>query len=268
MLVSRRNNAQKICLVLALAAFAPAARSTSLVVGSTLNFSGGSIIGVTSWTFQCNQPGDSVCAAPPAGSGDFTVANSTGTFAQYNGSFGLLKSVNDAIQPLNTPFSLPNWITFDLNNQLTLELTFLPLGNDPLSSDCAGLSHCTPTSPILITPSDPGGLTGFNFDQNVTGTTGTIGVLGIAHASDGSTGSFAGTFSSTFTGSNPQEALALILSGNPQTYQGSIVLTAINSVPEPMSMTLMGVGLFGLLGRRLYACRKAEEPVKKRSFRA
>jgi len=45
------------------------------------------------------------------GAGDFAVANSTGSFAQYNNSFGLIKSINNFTQPLNTPISLPNSTT-------------------------------------------------------------------------------------------------------------------------------------------------------------
>ena len=54
--------------------------------------------------------------------------------------------------PLNAAFSLPNWITFNLNNQIGLELTFLALGTDTVSTTCAGLTLCTPQNNLLITP--------------------------------------------------------------------------------------------------------------------
>jgi hypothetical protein len=246
-----------IAIVSALASFAPGAYGAILVPGSDLKFTGGSVIGVTSFTFQCNQPGDPACVAPPAGTGDFGVANSILSFAQYNGTFGLVKNVNNAVQPLNTAFSLPNWVTFDLNNQLTLELTFIALGSDPISGTCAGLTHCTPQSAALITPNNPQGLSGFNLDQISSGTTATFGVFGIAHASDSSSASFSGTLSSTFTGLTPQQALTVMLGGSPQTYQADLTLAGAAPVPEPVTIWLMGVGLPALFGRGFWVRRRA-----------
>jgi hypothetical protein len=52
--------------------------------------------GETSITWQCNQPSDAACIAAPAGAGDFATTSSTGSFAQYNGTFGLITDINNA----------------------------------------------------------------------------------------------------------------------------------------------------------------------------
>jgi hypothetical protein len=168
----------------------------------------------------------------------------------------LIKSFNNAAQPLNTLFSLPNFITFELNNQITIELTFIPLGNDPVSANCAGLLHCTPQNNALITPTNPQGLSAFNLDQNVIGTVAVFGVLGIVHGIDGSTGNLAGIFSTTFTGLNPQQALAAELAGIAQTYQSNLSLTVVSQVPEPATAVL---SVMGLLGIAFIGCKKSKK---------
>jgi hypothetical protein len=216
-----------------------------IVNGSELNISGSGIVSAISLTFQCNQPGNPVCASPPPGKGDFAVTNSTGSFAQYNGTFGLITSLNNAVQPLNTIFSLPNFITFNLNNNVTIELTFIPLGNDPISSTCAGLQHCTPQNDLLITPNNPQGLSAFNLDGTATGTTATFGIIGIAHSNDGFMANLTGTYTTQFAGLNPQQALTAALSGQALSYSSQMVLTA-TTIPEPAPLLLTGIALLGI----------------------
>ena len=237
------------------AAMVPAPCSaTPFALNSQLSISGDVILGSTFLSFLCNQPGDPVCVSPPAGRGDFAASTATGSFAQYGGTFGLINSINNAAQPLNTSFSLPNFITFDLNNNVSLELTFIPLGSDPISTNCAGLAHCTPQNSLLITPNNPQGVSAFNFDQNVSGTTASFLVSGIAHSGT-DTGVLGGVFTITFPGLTPQQALALALAGIQLTYSATLQVTgSSSSVPEPAPMLLTGVGLFALLvGRRKWS---------------
>jgi hypothetical protein len=152
------------------AAWLPSVARADLIDGSLLHFSGDLAAGATSLTWNCNQPGDTACTSPPANQGDFAVSASTGSFAEYNSTFGLITDINNATQPLNTLFSLPDFITFDLNSDITVELTFIPLGNDTPSATCATLSHCTPQNNLLITPSNPEGLSADNLDGNLSGT--------------------------------------------------------------------------------------------------
>jgi len=230
-------------LVCGLALMAPMPSLAALITGSQLNITGAGIVGATSLTFQCNLSGDTACPGP-AGSGDFAVNNSTLSFAQYNGTFGLIKSINNGAQPLNTPILLADFMTFDLNSNITIDLVFIPLGNDPISSTCAGMQHCTPQNDALITAANPQGLSAFNLDQNATGTAAVFGLFGIAHDhTDGTSANLAGTITSQFTGDNPQQALARALAGSSQTYSSNLTLTV---VPEPSAMLLGGLGLIGL----------------------
>jgi hypothetical protein len=236
-----------LALICCIAAWAPMVAHASLIDGSLLHITGNFQLGEISTTWQCNQPGDSVCTSPPAGVGDFAVSSSSGSFAEYNATFGLIKDINNAAQPLNTLFSLPNFMTFDLNNDLTVELTFIPLGNDPASTDCAGLSQCTPQDNLLITPSNPAGLSALNLDSNGSGTALAFGVVGVVHQIGGATASLSGIYSVEFTGLNPQQTLASVIGGSSAIYEADLTLTGgQTSAPEPTSIFLSGIGLVAL----------------------
>jgi hypothetical protein len=234
-------------LICCVAAWAPTVARASLIDGSQLHISGDLVIGAISFTWQCNQPGDTACSSAPANSGDFAVSASTGSFAEYNETFGLITDINNVTQPLNTQFSLPDFMTFDLNNDLTIELTFIPLGNDPASTTCAGLAHCTPQNNLLITPNNPQGLSAFNLDSNLSGTAMTFGVVGIVHEAGGETANLSGIYTAEFVGLNPQQTLALVEAGSGSTYSANLSLTlGQTGAPEPTSIFLSGIGLVGL----------------------
>jgi hypothetical protein len=222
----------------------------ALVVGSTLNVGGNFNVGATFLNWNCNQPGDSVCASPPAVHGDFSVLTSTGTFAQYNNTFGLVADINNTAQPLNTPISLPNFMTFDLNNNVSIELTFLPLGTKTLSPTCTGLMDCTPSGiPGLITPANPAGTSAFNLDQNATGNAAAFSIMGtITDSSTHQTGSISGIFTSQLEGVSPAGALAEFAAAGPSglalDYSSQLVINSV--VPEPVTLALTGAGLLGL----------------------
>jgi hypothetical protein len=236
------------------AALMPTVARADLIDGSQLHFSGDLQMGATAETWSCNQPGDAACISPPANKGDFAVSASTGSFTEYNSTFGLTTDLNNALQPLNTTFSLPDFITFDLNSDITIELTFIPLGSDPASTSCAGLAHCTPQNNLLITPDNPTGLSAYNFDANLSGTAVTFGVMGIVHQSGGATGNLSGTYTEEFVGLNPQQTLALSEGGSNSSYSANLSLTVTQTtVPEPRLMLLSAIGLLGLalVGRRV-----------------
>src|ERR1700675_2916875 len=90
----------------ALFAFTPA--YGSIIDGSQLHISGDADVGANFLNWLCDLPGDTTC--PVMNHGDFAVTSSTGTFAQYNSSFGLIANINDASQPLNTVFSDPGFM--------------------------------------------------------------------------------------------------------------------------------------------------------------
>ncbi len=236
-----------LTLMCCVAALIPTVARASLIDGSLLHFSGDVQLGAISTSWNCNQPGDTACTAAPANKGDFAVSASTGSFVEYNGSFGLITDINNAAQPLNALFSLPDFLTFDLNSDLTIELTFIPLGNDTVSTTCAGLSHCTPQNNLLITPNNPQGLSALNLDSNLSGTALSFGVIGIVHQAGGATAELSGIYTAEFVGLNPQQTLALVTDGSPTTYSANLSLTLTQtSTPEPASTLLSGIGLLGL----------------------
>lgn len=221
----------------------------SIINGSELAFSTTVSQSGTSVNFACNQLGDSACATASAGTGDFAVVGSTDTFSQYNNTFGLIKSFNNTLQPLNTLFSLPNFITFDLNNSETIELTFIPLGSDPASTDCAGLTLCTPQNNLLSTPSNPGGLSAFNLNATQSGTTILFGVTGIVHDISGQTGTLSGLFTAQTT-VNPQQTWAQMLGGG-EVFSAALTVNSVSGdVPEPATAWLIGLALMGLVVAR------------------
>jgi hypothetical protein len=233
---------------------APTRSYASLISGGSFDGSGDFNVGATFLNWNCNQPGDAACATAPANKGDFTVSMATGTFAQYLNTFGLVTDINNSSEPLNTPVSLPDFITFDLNGNETITLNLIPLGNDPTSADCVGLSHCTPENAALATAQNPLGLSAFNLDQNGTGVAASFGFMGTIVDSSGATAPISGTFTSQFNNATPEEALAQFFAagsnGLNKTYSSEISFTV---VPEPMTFSLIGTGLLGigLLGRRL-----------------
>ncbi|MGA3187617.1 MAG: PEP-CTERM sorting domain-containing protein [Bryobacteraceae bacterium] len=215
---------------------------TPIINGSQLNISGDATVGAAFLNWSCDQPGDTAC--PATGKGDFAVGASTGTFAQYNSTFGLETDINDATQPLNTPLALMDFITFDLNNNETIELTFIPLGTDTASTTCAGLTHCTPENAALVTAANPLGLSAFNLDQNGSGTSASFGIDGTLFDIGGGTASISGIYTAQFAGLDPQQVLALLgPSGVESTYSANLVLTV---TPEPATIALLGAGLAAL----------------------
>lgn len=233
-----------LALVCVLAFLAPTYAYGSLISGSQLNISGDGSVGATFLNWACDAPGGPAC---PANTGNFAITSSTLTFAQYNGTFGFAKDLNSVSQPLNTPFSLPNFITFALNNNESIELTFIPLGTDTPSATCAALTHCTPEVAALVAPSNPLGLSSFNLDQNGTGTSATFGIRGIIHDIGGGTGQLTGIYTAQFDNQTPSGVLALFAgagaNGLASTYSAQFSFTV---VPEPVSLSLMGLGLLGL----------------------
>jgi hypothetical protein len=243
----RSTGAIAVCV---LALFVPARSFGTAVAGSQLNISGSTNIGTIFFNWNCNQPGDTTCASPPPGVGDFTVSSSDGSFAQYNGTFGLFnQSVNNTIQPPNVPLSILNFITFDLNTTNTIKLTLIPAGTDSPSATCAGLTSCTPTISALTSSSDPLGLTALNLDQSANGTTATLGFDGFVIEPNGDA-PFIGIVTTQFAGLNPQEVVTELKNassaGIPLTFSAQLIVT-----PEPAPLALTGAGLLvlGLLRR-------------------
>lgn len=233
-----------VALAAGLIFLVPARSDAALISGSQLNIAGDGTVGATFLNWSCNAPNGPAC---PADSGNFGIFNSTGTFAQYNGTFGFVKDLNNSAEPLNTVFSLPDFITFALNSNEVIDLSFIPLGTDTPSATCAGLSHCTPIIGPLVTAANPLGLSSFDLDQNTTGTAATFGIVGTIRDSSGASAPLTGTYTAQFNGQSPSDVLALFAAaganGLNSTYSAQLSFTV---VPEPMTLSLIGIGLVGL----------------------
>ena len=239
-----------LSVIFGLALVTPATAFAALIDGSLLNVSGDALVSAVSIAWQCDQPTDTGC--PVANHGDFSVTSSTGSFGQYNGTFGLIANINNAAQPLSTPFSLMNFMTFDLNDDLTIELNFIPLGDDPASTTCAGLQHCTPENALLATLANPQGLSAFNLDQQGVNTAAVFSVVGTVHEQGGATATLNGVFTAQFANMTPQQVLANLGSTN-STYSSNLSLV-VTPEATPAVLFAAGLGLIGvgsMLRRRL-----------------
>jgi hypothetical protein len=247
-----------------LALLLPVASYGALVNGSVLEITGDELQGATFINWNCDQTGDVICGtAAASGKGDFLTLTSTGTFATYNGTLGLITDINDTAEPLNTTLSLANFITFDTAAPGfdAITLTLIPLGTDTQSATCAGLTNCTPTNAALVTAANPAGASAYNLNENANGTAATFAWMGTITEGT-STAEVTGIFSTELVNGTcpgptpgttgpctPQTALEALAAapstGLPLTYSQQATLT-VSIIPEPASIALVGLGLLGL----------------------
>ena len=234
-------------------------------VSGNLAITGDATVGATFLTFLC----DGLLMPCAANYGDFMVggpASQTGSFSIYANDTGFIHSLDNTVQPLNTNFSLPDFLKFNpagtvIPPDISLELTFIFLGvngqaqcGSPANPNQVPAQTCTPQIAALISANNPMGLSPFNLANTQTGSTASFDVGGIAHRlSTGETSIFRGEFSATFT-STPnttdksyQALLATLSTGGTisSTYSATFAATII---PEPGTTALVLGGLLVLAG--------------------
>ncbi|HEV2418941.1 MAG TPA: hypothetical protein VGX94_14185 [Terriglobia bacterium] len=221
-----------------------------------LAFTGNVTATLTSLNFTCAT--GQTCSS---GQGSFTIdgTSSTGTFAGLGGQTGQIMDINNTTTPPGQTVSLSNFLT--LPGGVSFTLTQLDLGTGGACPPAMGTT-CTPTSPLLVSPSDPLGKTGTVFEDTATGSTAEFSVNADAFLSSasGQTTAYTGTFSATFDGMSTAQVLAKLSSAGSISTPFSATFTPVSttSVPEPGTASLFVMaGLLVLAGfgfRRFSHC--------------
>jgi len=184
---------------------------------------------------------------PPNVADMFTLSGATGSFVGENGQ-NTIDNMNSAIEPVGVAFASQPFIVFDVAPGLpALDVNFIAAGIGG-SAGC-GAAPAITTPPQTCTPNIPGG-SPFTFTNNPppAAIQSSVQFVVTGLTSDGLStwdGIFTAQFAEPF-----QTVLAAFAPGGSgsvtNTYSATITVTPIASVPEPMSLSLMGIGLLGL----------------------
>lgn len=233
--------------------------SMAAPITGDLRISGQAMVSYTELDFLC-ETASSGLPCDEATQGQFFVGQGqTGDFAAASNSFGWIKDLSAANQPIGQPFPggpLVDFITLFVAPDVHLNLTSISPGDFPAAS-CAA----APAAGQVCTP--PG--SAFNLINNGTGntitSTATFQVEGIGYKGSMADGfsTFVGTFSADFN--VPFQQLLAQLNSNGGTgsvtapYSARFELTPA-AIPEPGTTTLMAAG-FALVLAQAIRRRKA-----------
>lgn len=233
-----------LSLGLLAAAFSPTVKAT--IINGELNITGG--IRVTANTIDFLPSG--------TGTGLFGIDqfSQTGSFASVAGTNGVIRDLNVLVQPVGTPFLLPNFLTFNAAPGLRFDLTFIQPGTFS-SAECAAApaagQECTPfsTSPFNLNNVSA---TSSGAQFNVRGT--------VTDGSADPASNFVGTFSTQFPVQNVQQVLAQLGSAGfiEKSFAATFVVTPGSAIPEPGTISFLLAGSVmliagGLVRRKLKA---------------
>lgn len=210
-----------------------------------LAFTGDVTATITALNFTCGM--GQTCSS---GQGSFVIDGtaSNGSFAGLGGQAGKIMDINNGTTPPGQTVSVANFMT--LPGGVSLTLTELDLGTGGSCPPASG-STCTPTSPLLVNPSNPSGKTGTVFEDTATGSTAEFSVNAEATSASGQTTDYTGTFSATFNGMTTAQVLAALSSAGSISTPYSATFTPVSSttVPEPGTASLFVMaGLLVLAG--------------------
>jgi len=225
-------------------------------ITGTLSGGGSAEVSNTFLNFLCDVLSTAPCA--DAGQGSFLVGpvsatTQTGSFASVANTWATLKDLNNVTEPVGSSFMLPDFIVFQANPALHLDLTFINPGSFP-----AGMCFSAPSPGQICTPPLPTGVSAFNLINGANNqSTATFQVQGTGYSVSASTGTstYVGTFSADFN--EPYQTLLAQLASNGGTgsvtapYSARFTLTPVvppPGVPEPATSMMVVGGLLVMAG--------------------
>jgi hypothetical protein len=276
--MSKNSSRVFVALALGFAFLAPSPSRAGVVdpnsggapVSGQLGFGDSAQVAATFLNFFCDAIGATTC---PTNSGSFTVnslasGNVTGSFIPYAGDTGFIKDLsNTGGQPLNQPFVLTNFITFNPAGtitppDITFTLTNIFLGTDgstqcgaPVNQSQVPAQVCTPQLAALDTTANPTGISAFDLANTANGSTASFSVSGtVTRISTGAVSNFNGTFSATFTndpGTTDGSYQAVLAELNGPTHSvtapyAASLAVSVTPTPEPTTSMLFGSGLLAV----------------------
>ncbi len=181
-----------------------------------------------------------------AGGGIFTIdPTSTGFFAGLIGTTAKVAPLNSATMPVSTPLNVPNFIQFTAAPTVTVTLT----GVDPTVFGPAECGLPAATGQSCGIPGTPFSLSNALITPTIKKSSDFFSISGTIADSATPTlvSQFGGIFTAQFSDKSFQDVIAAVQAPGgavPTSYSASF--TATPSVPEPATMSFMGLGLLAL----------------------
>jgi len=233
--------------------------SLATPITGDLRVSGQATVSLSALNFLCEPLSGLACNE--ATQGNLFIGNGqAGSFTSVANSYGWVKDLNQAQQPIGLPFPggpLLDFITFAVQPSYHIDLigiapgSFSPAG---CGAPPAGGQTCTPPGSAfnLINATDPNGVVNSTatFQVSARGYQGTM-----ASGFSNLTGTFSADFNMPY-----QNLLAQLATGGgtgtvTAPFSARFTASPINEIPEPETMTLMFAGFMMFLCTKLFSRR-------------